>query len=72
MMTSRLTSKGQTTVPREIRQRLGLKPGDALLYVEEAGRVVLLKQPAEVPTDDPFASFTEWNSVADRRGYGGL
>jgi len=27
-----LTSKGQVTVPREIRQRMGLKPGDKITF----------------------------------------
>jgi AbrB family looped-hinge helix DNA binding protein len=30
--TSTLTAKGQTTVPREIRDHLGLKPGDKIDY----------------------------------------
>jgi antitoxin PrlF len=28
MATATMTSKGQLTVPKEIRERLGLKPGD--------------------------------------------
>ena len=27
-----LTSKGQVTVPKEIRQRMGLKPGDKITF----------------------------------------
>ncbi|MCC2597021.1 AbrB/MazE/SpoVT family DNA-binding domain-containing protein [Pusillimonas sp. MFBS29] len=27
-----LTSKGQVTVPKEIRQRMGLKPGDRIAF----------------------------------------
>lgn len=29
---ARITSKGQITVPREIRQALGVRPGDKLLF----------------------------------------
>jgi AbrB family looped-hinge helix DNA binding protein len=32
MSTSTLTSKGQTTIPKEIRDGLGLKPQDAIHY----------------------------------------
>lgn len=33
-----ITSKGQVTIPKEVRVRHGLKPGDALEFVEEDGR----------------------------------
>ena len=43
MSTSTLTSKGQTTVPKDIRRHLGLKPGDKIRFlVEDDGRVVVL------------------------------
>jgi antitoxin PrlF len=32
MAIATLTSKGQTTVPRDIRERLGLEPGDELHF----------------------------------------
>lgn len=41
MPQSVLTSKGQTTIPKEIRQFLGLKPKDRLFYLMEDGKVVL-------------------------------
>ncbi len=43
MSTSTLTSKGQTTIPKDIRRHLGLKPGDKIRFlVEDDGRVVVL------------------------------
>lgn len=33
-----VTSKGQITLPKEIRTRHGLKPGDSVEFVEENGR----------------------------------
>lgn len=42
-MTSTLTSKGQTTIPKDIRERLGLKPGDKIDFVvDDDGRVYLV------------------------------
>ncbi len=39
---STITAKGQTTVPKEIRDRLKLKPGDRIEYVvTDSGDVVL-------------------------------
>lgn len=46
MATSTLTSKGQVTIPKEIRDRLGLKEGDRLaIELDDQGRVVLRPEP---------------------------
>lgn len=73
MLTSRLTSKAQTTLPRAVRQALGVGPGDVVAYAVEPGRVVLTRV-ARAPEarEDPFATFTEWDGDADRRAYGTL
>ncbi len=36
-----LTSKGQTTIPKKVRERLNLKPGDRIDFVIEGDRVYL-------------------------------
>ncbi len=36
-----MTSKGQTTIPRAIREYLNLKPGDRIAFTIEDGHVVL-------------------------------
>lgn len=36
-----MTSKGQITLPKEVRSRYGLKPGDMVEFVEEKGRTWL-------------------------------
>jgi len=33
MQTSRITSKGQVTIPAELRKKLGLEPGDQVGFV---------------------------------------
>lgn len=45
MTQSTLTSKGQTTIPQEVRRALDLKPGMRLLYEIEGDRAVLRAQP---------------------------
>ncbi|QCO00205.1 transcriptional regulator (plasmid) [Azospirillum argentinense] len=71
MITSKLTSKAQTTIPQPVRVALGLREGDEIAYSIEDGRVVLMRAAVE-PVDDPFHAFTEWNSEADRRAYADL
>jgi antitoxin PrlF len=68
---SKVSVKSQTVIPREVRERLGLKPGDTLRYrVTEDG--VLLDKTAANEADDPFAAFSEWSSEADEKAYGSL
>lgn len=43
-MSTRLTSKGQVTIPKAVRDRLSLKPGSAVDFELAAdGRIVLVK-----------------------------
>ena len=74
MITSKLTSKAQTTVPQPVRAALDLHEGDEIAYRLEGQRVVLTKvAPASArPVDDPFRTFEEWSSEADARAYADL
>ena len=42
MELAKVTSKGQITIPIEIRKKLGIKNGDKILFVEESGRVYMM------------------------------
>ncbi len=44
MASSRLSSKGQVTIPLEVRTRLGLQPGDRVEFVNEGGKTVILPE----------------------------
>ena len=68
MITSKLTSKGQTTVPQPVRAALKLAKGDELIYVIEGDKVVIRRATAH-DFIDPFATFTEWDGEADRKAY---
>jgi antitoxin PrlF len=41
MDTSRLTRKGQVTIPVGIRRKLGLRTGDQVAFVQEGDRVLV-------------------------------
>jgi len=71
MITSKLTSKAQTTIPLPVRHALRLAEGDEIAYQIEGDRVVLTKV-RHGPVEDPFAVFDEWSSEADIRAYGDL
>ena len=51
MPASTLTSKGQITIPREVRDRLHLKTGSRVDFIVEASGQVVLK-----PLDSNFRS----------------
>ena len=42
MELAKVTSKGQVTIPIEIRKKLGIKNGDKVLFMEESGRVYMM------------------------------
>ena len=46
-----LTSKGQVTVPREIRERLGLKAGDKLAFNLLSDGTVVMRQRGRTVAD---------------------
>ena len=68
---SKVTSKFQTVIPKPVRERLGLKTGDALRYTVADNGVVTVEKALSVE-DDPFASFEEWRSDEDDELYRGL
>ena len=51
---STISSKGQITVPLEVRKRLGLKEGDRVEFVIENGRTII--RPVRQP-ENPFQKY---------------
>lgn len=71
---SRLTSKYQATVPLAVRRKLGLKPGDAVLFEIGEDAVTVRRATA---LDAEYAkslegTLTEWLSKEDEEDYRGL
>lgn len=44
----KLSSKNQIVIPREARERLGLRPGDRLDVHIDAGRIIIEKGPEDL------------------------
>ena len=47
MDVAKVTSKGQITIPIDIRRRLGVKEGDKILFIEEQGKIVMMNSSME-------------------------
>lgn len=68
---SKVSVKSQTVLPAEVREKLGVRPGDRLRYlIDKKG--VRIEKDVDAKEDDPFAAFSEWASEADEEAYGDL
>jgi len=47
MEIAKIASKGQVTIPIDIRRKLGVKEGDEILFVEEEGKIYILNASME-------------------------
>jgi antitoxin PrlF len=68
-ISAKLSSKAQAVIPREIRERLKVGPGDTLVFDTSGDKVVIFKLE---PEDNPFEAFTEWASPEDEEAYANL
>jgi antitoxin PrlF len=68
---SKVSVKSQTVLPRAVRERLNVRPGDTLRYRITDDGVLIDKSPSG-DADDPFAAFAEWSSAADEKAYADL
>lgn len=71
---SKVTSKYQATIPLTVRRKLGLKPGDAVVFEIENDTVTVRRATA---LDREYAralegTLTEWLSKEDEEAYRGL
>ena len=79
MATASVTSKGQITIPIKVRERLGLKPGDRVSFIEgENGEFVLKAKTGSIMDLKGFARWTgkpvsvEEMNEAIAKGWAGL
>jgi antitoxin PrlF len=69
---SKITAKGRTTVPKEIRAALGSKPGDLIAWeVEPDGCIGVRRiQPADVECLQAIqGTLSEWHTAEDEQAY---
>jgi AbrB family looped-hinge helix DNA binding protein len=50
-MRARVSEKGQVTIPKRLREQLGIRPGQELEFSEERGRLIATKTSVEDPVD---------------------
>ena len=75
MNRSKLTTKHQASIPKEIRKTLGIKAGDTIVFELLSNNQVVIRKAR--PFDQEFARalmplMSEWSSQNDEEDYGDL
>ena len=64
-MATTVTSKGQVTIPKEVRELLGITPGSSVTFeVAEDGRVLLRKAVSRGRSSRPVSRFAKLRGSA--------
>ena len=45
LMATKVSAKGQVVIPKQLREALGINPGDELLMVRSGDRIIVMKKP---------------------------
>ena len=45
LMAAKVSAKGQVVIPKQLREALGINPGDELLMVRSGDRIIVMKKP---------------------------
>jgi antitoxin PrlF len=53
-MKARVAERGQVTIPKPLRERLGVKPGTVLEFTEEHGRLIAVKSGSADPVSEVY------------------
>ena len=51
MITAKVTSKGQVTIPKKVREKLGVHPGEDVGFEEKNGLIYIQKTVKKSPFD---------------------
>jgi len=55
-MKAKVAERGQVTIPKALRVRLGIRPGTVLEFTEEKGRLVATKKETSDPVDEIYGT----------------
>lgn len=58
-MKSTVSERGQVTIPKQLRERLGLDPGTTLEFSEDRGRLVAVRRAEEDPVTAVYGILTQ-------------
>ena len=53
----RVTTKGQVTIPQEIREKMGITPAVEIDFIEEKNRIYLVKREGRTKATRKFSKF---------------
>ncbi len=71
MVKSKLSSKGQITLPKSVRAAIGAEPGDTIVYEVEGTAVRLRRiRPVDLEFHEALEhTLDEWTSDADEKAF---
>ena len=64
-MKTTVSEKGQVTIPKRLRERLGIRPGQVLDLEEEQGRLVATKVTPQDPVESVYGILKRGRSTDD-------
>ena len=64
-MKAKVAERGQVTIPKALRERLGIVPGTVLDFIEEQGRLIAQKTEAVDAVDQVFGRLGRGRNTDD-------
>ncbi|MCU0560733.1 MAG: AbrB/MazE/SpoVT family DNA-binding domain-containing protein [Desulfobacterales bacterium] len=64
-MKAKVAERGQVTIPKALRERLGIVPGTVLDFIEEQGRLIAKKSESLDSVDQVFGTLGRGRNTDD-------
>lgn len=64
-MKAKVAERGQVTIPKALRERLGIVPGTVLDFIEEQGRLIAKKSESLDAVDQVFGTLGRGRNTDD-------